>query len=116
MLNRQQLNQLRVRLEALHDEVAATLSASADAGQTVELDQTRQGRLSRMDALQGQAMAQAAHARAAARMHSIKISLNRLAADDFGDCVECGEQIPFKRLAIDPTTRYCIRCASEREA
>ncbi len=44
---------LRERLEALVTELDAALEGGADGGATVELDQQRTGRLSRMDALQG---------------------------------------------------------------
>lgn len=116
MLNKQQTQTLKQRLLALQQALQNMLMASAESGETVELDQTRQDRLSRMDALQGQAMAQAAHARAAARLQSIGFALERLEEESFGDCVECGEPIPFDRLDIDPTARYCIACAEINEA
>lgn len=111
MLSQAQKTTLQQRLEELRNEIEATLASSAQAGETVELDQTRQGRLSRMDALQGQAMAQASHARASARLRSIELTLQRLDEADYGDCVECGEPIPPRRLQIDPTLRLCVGCA-----
>ena len=50
---------IRARLARLEEED----TRSADARETVTLDQQSVGRLSRMDALQGQAMAKATHAR-----------------------------------------------------
>lgn len=102
---------LRQRMLDLRAELQATLEGADQAGETVELDQTRQGRLSRMDAMQGQAMAQAAHARASARLIAIERSLAELEADDYGECRECGTPIPLGRLMIDPTVRYCVACA-----
>ena len=116
MLGSAQIQQLRQRLLDMQAELQQTLGSTAESSETVELDQTRQGRLSRMDALQGQAMAQAAHARAAARLQTIGFGLKRLEEDRYGDCVECGEAIPLARLQIDPTTRYCVACASLQEA
>lgn len=116
MLNSKQIQSLKQRLDELRRELVPTLQAAADAGSTVELDQTRQGRLSRMDALQGQAMAQAAHARATARMHSIDLTLARLHEAGYGECLECGESIPYARLLIDPTLRFCVACAEAAEA
>lgn len=49
----------RKRLLDLKSELEAISSMAADARAVVELDQQAVGRLSRMDALQGQAMAQA---------------------------------------------------------
>ena len=44
-------------LHARRDELQHMQAIRTEAGKTVELDQQRTGRLSRMDALQGQAMA-----------------------------------------------------------
>ena len=57
------LAQFRQRLLGLREELQVLDSTSRDAAETVELDQTRQGRLSRMDALQGQPISQALYER-----------------------------------------------------
>lgn len=80
----------------------------------VELDQTRVGRLSRMDALQNQAMALEAERRRRLELQRIDASLKRLEAGDYGYCVACGERIPVRRLELDPTLPTCVACASGR--
>lgn len=115
MLRDDQRQALRQRLSAIRDELRATLQSTTEASATVELDQTRQGRLSRMDALQGQAMAAAAQARASARLHSITGTLQRMEEADYGECLECGEPIPYERLHIDPTLRLCVGCTESIE-
>ena len=77
----------------------------------VELDQQSVGRLSRMDALQVQAMAQAQEGRRQDQLRRIDAALRRLADGEYGACVECGEDIPAKRLEIDPTVVRCVDCA-----
>lgn len=77
----------------------------------VELDQQSVGRLSRMDALQGQALAQASDQRRQARMVALEMALRRLEAGTFGECLDCGEDIAVKRLEIDPAAALCISCA-----
>ena len=65
-----------------------------EAGQaTVELDQQAVGRLSRMDAMQMQAMASAQSRRRAAQMGRVRAALARLDAGDYGLCVICEEEI-----------------------
>ena len=86
-------------------------AAAADQRRPVELDQQSVGRLSRMDALQGQAMAQAQEVRRHARLQQIDAALERLDAGEYGYCVACGDDIPAKRLAIDPAVARCISCA-----
>jgi DnaK suppressor protein len=105
---RQQLAALRTELEA----VAETGDKSA---QIVELDQSKVGRLSRMDAMQAQAMAQASSQRREMMLQKISVALARIDNDDYGDCADCDEPINEKRLDFDPTATLCISCASERE-
>jgi len=85
------------------------------AEQTVELDQTRVGRLSRMDAMQAQAMSIETGRRRRQRLLQIEAALKRLAEDEYGYCEECGEDIAPARLEVDPTVVLCISCAEAKE-
>lgn len=80
----------------------------------MDLDQTRVGQRSRMDALQFQAMAREAERRRRRELQRIEASLERLEAGDYGYCVTCGNQIPLQRLEIDPTLPTCVNCACGR--
>jgi len=82
------------------------------ARRPVELDQTRVGRLSRMDALQGQAMAQETARRRDNELARIDAALKRIEEDEYGYCLACGELIAAKRLDLDPTAAVCVTCAS----
>ena len=103
------------RLLQLRAELAALEQTGADAAATVELDQTRVGRLSRMDALQGQAMSQELGRRRRLELQKIAGALARIASGDFGWCSRCGEEIDIRRLELDPAAPLCIGCASARE-
>jgi len=81
----------------------------------VELDQARVGRLSRMDAMQQQAMAQASARRTEVERQRIQTALGRLRKGDYGYCVKCDEEIAEKRLNVDPATLLCIECARAAE-
>lgn len=89
--------------------------AEASAG-VVELDQAKVGRLSRMDAMQAQAMAQASAGRREQMLRRIDAALIRIDNDDYGNCQECDEPINPKRLEFDPTVTLCITCASKAES
>jgi len=106
------LKAIRRVLEEERQELLDMSTAAADERRPVELDQQSVGRLSRMDAMQVQAMAQAVETRRRGRLQRIEAALKRLETDDFGYCDECGEDIPAKRLEIDPTTTRCVDCAS----
>lgn len=97
-------------------ELEGLAESGREAAATVELDQTRQGRLSRMDALQGQAMAKAAEQRRRLAIQRLQGALRRIDQDRFGECLECGADIAEARLKADPGTTLCLGCASERES
>ena len=113
MRKRKSLDSKAVRraMEKERDELLAMSAGVAEERRPVELDQQSVGRLSRMDAMQVQAMAQAVEARRRGRLQLIEAALRRLADGEYGICVECGEDIPAKRLAIDPTIARCVDCA-----
>jgi DnaK suppressor protein len=101
---------LRERRRTLSDAIASSGSAS----KTVELDQTRQGRLSRMDAMQQQAMAQETQRRRELDIRRIDAALERIAAGEYGECLGCDAEIPAGRLEIDPAATLCVACAEKR--
>lgn len=94
----------RRELETLH-------SGSADARGAVELDQSRVGRLSRMDALQGQAMNNAIAARRQQKLTAINAALVRITEGEFGYCVRCGDKIAEKQIKQDPSAPLCLDCS-----
>ncbi len=91
-------------------------SVSAESRSPVVLDQSSVGRLSRMDAMQQQAMALATERRRAVALTRIDAAIARIAAGDYGWCVQCGEAITPKRLALDPAVPTCIGCAGNPKA
>ncbi len=102
---------VRAALIAHRRELLRLVESSAEARRTVELDQSRVGRLSRMDALQSQAMSMETDRRRKVELHQIEAALGRIVDGDYGTCASCGEAIGPKRLALDPTTPVCIDCA-----
>jgi len=108
------LDDFRKRLLALKQELEEA-TMDDDGSAPVELDQSRVGRLSRMDAMQGQAMSVEMKRRRKATLTEIASALDRINCGDFGDCQACGEPIAIARLELDPAVRLCIGCATEAE-
>lgn len=105
------LPRIRQELEELH-----TLSVLTESDRApVQLDQQSVGRLSRMDAMQGQALSQASDQRRKARIMALDAAIRRFDDDEFGFCVDCGEPIAIARLRVDPATNLCIACAHSAE-
>ena len=102
----------RTRLLARRAELLEEDRASAAERAPVTLDQQSVGRLSRIDAMQAQAMALAVERRRTAERGRIEGALKRLDEGEFGACVTCGEAIAEARLEHDPSVAECIGCAS----
>ena len=101
----------RQRLLDLKAELEQLSRMAEDDRATVELDQQSVGRLSRMDALQRQAMAEAAERARTLEIQKIDVALKRIEDDEYGYCIDCGEEIADKRLSVDPAASHCIKCA-----
>ena len=109
------LAKAKKRLETRRVELLALEESTKESRRPVELDQTRVGRLSRMDALQGQAMAQATAERKQIEIRRIEAALKRVEDGDYGYCLACDEPIAEARLMADPSTPLCLDCAAKRE-
>ena len=115
MFDDRSLAELRERLLNQQRELLDLDEKGQEASKPVELDQARVGRLSRMDALQGQAMSLEVKRRRQIELGKISATLGRMDEGDYGYCMKCGEEIAVKRLELDPAAPLCITCASESE-
>lgn len=86
-----------------------------EQAQPVELDQQNQGRVSRIDAIQHQHMAQASEQHMVEHIAKIDAALKRIDADDFGLCHQCDEPIAKARLKAMPDAFYCVDCQDKQE-
>ncbi len=105
------LDTVRKALIARRDELMALSEISADSRDAVALDQQSVGRLSRMDAMQAQAMAKANERHRRAELSRIEAALRRIDEDEYGYCQKCGEEIAPARLKVDPAAAFCVACA-----
>ncbi|NKB63140.1 MAG: TraR/DksA family transcriptional regulator [Gammaproteobacteria bacterium] len=103
-------------IERRHQMLTSDYKSAQIASTSIELDQTRVGRLSRMDAMQVQQMEQALIRRRQKEIIELEDALERIQNGDFGLCQQCDEPINPKRLEIDPTAILCIRCAQANES
>ena len=115
-MDKPDLNVMRRRLQEMRTAMEARAHEVEASSEVVELDQARQGRLSRMDAMQGQAMSKASGRRIEQTLGRIDAALSRIEDDDFGFCSGCGESIDPRRLDFDPTVLLCIGCAERQES
>ena len=106
-----QLNQLMEKVTTDHAELKALIDEKGETG-IVELDQSRMGRLARIDAIQRQEMAKMNQNRMKRDLQELFLAMKRLelAAEEYGYCENCDEPIPFGRLMLRPMARSCVPC------
>lgn len=104
---------LREKLLARREDLLAEDVMSAEGRAPVTLEQDSVGRLSRIDAMQLQAMALAQARRRKAERGAIDEALRRMDEGEYGYCLKCGEDIAPARLNQSPSATTCIACARE---
>lgn len=111
-MNDAQIKQFRTLLNKMRQGIIQQDDIAHDSQKTVQLDQQSVGRLSRMDAMQQQAMAMAIQTRRRQQSLRIDMAFARMKDGEYGYCTQCGEDIPLKRLQLDPTLATCVACAA----
>ncbi len=48
-------------------------------------------------------------------LDAVAAALQRLERGAYGQCADCGADIPFDRLLVEPAALRCVGCASARE-
>jgi DnaK suppressor protein len=114
-LTDRQIEELRTELLRLQRELSEQLDKTGDSSKPVELDQSKVGRLSRMDAMQQQSMAAEERRRRQIRRQQVAAALAAIEEGTYGDCRRCEEPIGYRRLAARPETPFCVPCAGRRE-
>lgn len=108
-LTDEDIDYFKGRLEVMRDELSALLAVGDDETAPVQLDQTSVGRLSRMDAIQRQAMAQETERRRHNDLRRINAALARIKDGEYGYCVSSGDLIPRARLELDPAAATTVK-------
>lgn len=103
----------RQKLLLRREELLAEDRLSAEGRAPVTLEQDSVGRLSRIDAVQVQAMALAQARRRKSERGAIDAALQRIDAGEFGYCLKCGDDIAPARLEHSPAVSTCIECAKQ---
>ena len=106
----EKLNEFRNALMEKQEALLGIRDTGDEAANIVELDQAKVGRLSRMDALQAQAMAAEANRRRDVELLRIESALKRIDEGIYGYCLKCDEEINPQRLKVDPGSPLCIDC------
>ena len=109
-----QLAELTAALQALLADLEGQVSRPSDRSEIVDLDQPI-GRISRVDALQQQAMSKEQQRRTKLRLGQVRQALAAVADDEYGFCRSCEEPVGYRRLRAFPETPFCLACRAAIE-
>lgn len=48
-------------------------------------------------------------------LRDIEAARDRMTLKTYGTCIDCGDAVPYARLAAYPTAKRCVRCQQQRE-
>jgi DnaK suppressor protein len=115
-LTDEQVETKHEELLVLRRDITALLEATREGTKPVQLDQARIGRLTRVDAMQQQKMAESHRRRLEMRLQQIKVALEDIEQERYGFCNRCGEPIGIERLDARPESPVCVSCQADMEA
>ena len=98
------------RIHCLYEEIKDDLNKNNDGEKVVELDSSI-GRLSRMDAMQGQQIALELRRRKEQHLMRLDSALARIRKGTYGTCGRCKKPINAERLEVQPDAVLCVQCA-----
>ncbi len=107
---KKKLNDLKIIIKDELNKTLHSIEMLKNNSKIVELDQQLIGRLSRMDSIMDQKMSIAKLERQKLRLNQLELALNNIQNEGFGVCIDCGEDIEFKRLQLNPTVKKCFEC------
>ena len=111
-LTTDQTVELRTELKRQLVRLEKSMKVTDKALQTVELDQTAVGRLSRMGSVQNQSLSKGLREREVVRLSQLRDAIGRIETGTFGVCTGCRCEIPYERLFVVPEAPECAECAS----
>jgi len=106
---------LRTRQRELRDEVARQMRTQDDprvVGLRNRMEDTDDWAVA--DAMAAMDIAEVS--RDLTELADVEAALARVADGLYGECADCGEPIPYARLAVWPAAQRCIACQARAEA
>ncbi len=104
-------------MQDIRDKILSEIEAAKES--IIELEEIMQpiepdcaiGRLSRMEAIQNQGVAEKTLKQAKDKLNKLEFMLNKVGTEEFGKCKNCGKQIPLERILFIPENPYCVNCS-----
>jgi DnaK suppressor protein len=108
--------QLKGLLERLVKELSAKGGRRMEPNKTDDVERPDEDDDQPLNEM-NQAIASNRNAHDMAVLARVRAALKRLAdePEDFGACLDCGDDVPFARLKAMPYAEYCVACQGKRD-
>ncbi len=104
------LQEIKAKIESEIEKTKNVIVEYEEMSQPVSPDNAI-GRVSRMDAINNKAVAEAALRQAKQKLSQLETMVKKVGEPNFGVCVRCGNPIPLGRLLLMPQSNRCVNCA-----
>ena len=108
------VSELQQKLVELQRTLERRLESTRQDSKPVDLE-TPIGRISRIDAIQSQKLAEASREQAEVQLRRVRAALARMQAGRYGLCLMCDEPIAPSRLRKFPEAPLCRQCQAGME-
>jgi DnaK suppressor protein len=113
-MEKTKIEQFSQNLEVQRQEILRSLRQIEQETRSLEIDTTQDAADLCVSSMSKEALFQQSSQRRTI-LRRIEGALRRIEEGSFGVCVNCGEDIPARRLQALPWTQSCLRCQEEIE-
>ena len=120
-LNPEEIKSFKQRLQREREQLRAAINTDAHASDNKNFDNMAGAGGGARDpgddsvAMQLSDLAISSMEKQGSRLREIENALKRIDEGSYGECLDCGGDIPRARLEAYPTARRCTQCQSRRE-
>ncbi len=111
-MDKTQKEELKVRIEKRIVRLRKDIAELKELTRPISPDDAI-GRVSRMDAINNKSVNEAGLRQRKSQLNNLEFALKNINDAGFGNCISCGQEIPYQRLFVMPESNKCVRCASK---
>ena len=109
-MNKEEQNKVKVSIKKSIEETQKDISKLKELTKPISPENAI-GRVSRMDAINNKSVNEVALRNAINKLAMLESAIQRISHKDFGLCIRCKNEIPFKRILLMPQSNRCVHCA-----
>lgn len=114
-MEKKKLEQFKKQLEQRQQEIRKLMNRNQEDGRAADADAAAADIADRAANSYTKELLFSQHANERALLNMVQSALGRITDGNFGECINCGNEINAKRLEAVPWTRYCIACQEKIE-